>query len=254
MIHNFRSSIYAGLLIITFSLSCTKQEVEYSLNYLEIPSTNGNQIVPHYAYTLQYNETYEQADWVAYVLTREEAESTTYERTNIFLVDPDISTNSANADDYSGSGYDRGHLAPAGDMRWSETAMAESFYYSNMSPQMPGFNRGKWSSLEDKVRDWASEYGKLYIVTGGILNEGLPKIGPNDVAVPQYFYKVLLDYDNKKAIGFLMKNESLSESLGFYATSIDEIETLSGIDFFFRLPDSDENSLENHFDLTLWGL
>ena len=108
-------------------------------------------------FDLGYNEKYEQASWVAYVLTREEVESGMINRTDNFRVDTSISTGSANLADYRGSGYDRGHLAPAGDMKWNATAMSESFLMSNMSPQTPSFNRGIWRSLESRVRVWAIE-------------------------------------------------------------------------------------------------
>jgi endonuclease G len=240
--------------ILIFFDSCQKDKVEYSLEHLEIPSVNGNQIISHYAYTLQYDEKYEQADWVAYVLTKDEAESSAFARTDDFRPDPAVTTGSADNADYSGSGYDRGHLAPAGDMQWSATAMTECFFYSNMSPQAPGFNRGKWETLESQVRLWAAEYGKLYIVTGGILHEGLPTIGHDKVAVPEYFYKVILDYDHNKAIGFLMKNETLSKQLSFYAVPIDDIENLTGIDFFYQLSDEQQSDLESKVDLAVWGL
>ena len=111
---------------------------------LELPKPKENeQIINHFAYTLSYNELFEQANWVAYELTDIETISH-FERTNKFIVDDLVKTGSASNDDYKKSGYDRGHLAPAGDMGWSEQAMKESFYYSNMSPQNPSFNRGIW--------------------------------------------------------------------------------------------------------------
>lgn len=113
--------------------------------------SSSNQIIKHVAYTLKYNEIYEQADWVIYLLTAEEVKGTIL-RSDNFRTDTKVKTGSASLTDYRGSGYDRGHLAPAGDMKWSKTAMSESFYMSNMSPQKPGFNRGIWRSLESLVR------------------------------------------------------------------------------------------------------
>jgi len=121
-----------------------------------------NPIVEHSAYSLGYNEDHDQATWVAYTLTGAQATSKLYERTDIFRDDPAVVTGSATLADYKGSGYDRGHLAPARDMTWSRTAMSESFYMSNMSPQIPGFNRGIWKQLESQVRQYAVDRGLIY--------------------------------------------------------------------------------------------
>ena len=137
-----------------------------SLKNLEIPKTNSkDKIITHTGYSLLYNEIHEQADWVAYQLTKEETVKL-YERTNKFILDPKINTITASDIDYKGSGYDRGHLAPASDMGWSSITMKESFYYSNMSPQNPSFNRGIWKKLEELVRTWAVENNNIYIVNG----------------------------------------------------------------------------------------
>lgn len=152
---------------------------------LEIPKTSSSKdrIIKKTGFSLLYNESHEQAEWVAYQLTKSETNSV-FERTDNFMVDPMVKTGSAVAADYQGSGYDRGHLAPAGDMGWSAASMTESFYYSNMSPQLPAFNRGIWKRLEEQVRTWAIDYDTLYVVTGPVLQMGLPKIGPNEVSVP----------------------------------------------------------------------
>ena len=120
-------------------------------NYLPSQQSNG-QIVHHANYTLQYNEEHEQASWVAYRLTSHHLQNPSTKRKDNFRSDPKVKTGSATLSDYKGSGYDRGHLAPAADFKWSSTAMSESFYMSNMSPQVPGFNRGIWKKLESKIR------------------------------------------------------------------------------------------------------
>jgi endonuclease G len=136
---------------------------------LELPAVKkGEQVIRHAGYSFVYNEAYEQAAWVAYELTEKETDKQ-YDRTDKFIPDPSVITGSATDSDYSGSGYDRGHLAPAADMGWSSTSMAESFYFSNMSPQVPGFNRGIWKRLEEQVRSWAIEYDTIYVVTGPVL-------------------------------------------------------------------------------------
>ena len=222
---------------------------------LEIPKTYPKDIIiTHTGYSLLYNETYEQANWVAYELTKEETEKS-YERTNKFIPDPLVITGTANDQDYSGSGYDRGHLAPAGDMGWSTTAMAESFYYSNMSPQEPGFNRGIWKRLEELVRTWAVDNQMVYVVTGPVLTSGLSTIGNSKVSVPQYYYKVILDYTDPeiKGIGFILPNKSSKEPLQKYAVTIDSVEKFTGIDFFPKLPDEQEKIIESTLTIQSWS-
>lgn len=222
---------------------------------LEIPQANPNDhIVSHTGYSLLYNETHEQASWVAYELTREETKKIA-SRTDKFLPDPKVITGTAINKDYSGSGYDRGHLAPAADMGWSEISMAESFYFSNMSPQAPGFNRGIWKNLEEQVRSWAIENEVVYVVTGPVLTKNLPAIGKTRVSVPKFYYKVILDYKNPgiKGIGFIMPNSSSNQPLQHYAVSIDSVERLTGIDFFHLLPDHQENIIENSLCPECWS-
>jgi len=143
-----------------------------------------DQIIEHEYYTLKYNERNEQADWVAYKLKGEDLERASYKRKDNFKSDPDVKSKSAHPDDYKGSGYDRGHLAPAADFTWSESALKETFFMSNMSPQVPGFNRGIWKKLEAKVRTWATENNVVYVVTGPIYVDKSEKIGKNKVAIP----------------------------------------------------------------------
>jgi endonuclease G, mitochondrial len=171
------------LLFFPFVFSCNAQEVS---NYL--PQSDG-ELVHHNYYSLSYNETAEQSNWVFYEINS----NTTLgqvSRTDDFRSDEKISTNSATISDYKGSGFDRGHLAPAGDMSFNYTAMSKSFYMSNMSPQHPSFNRGIWKKLEGLVRSWGTN-SSIYVVTGPVLNSCNSYIGTNNVCVPNYFYKVI---------------------------------------------------------------
>ncbi len=225
-----------------------------AITKLEIPKINPKDIIiEHTGYSLLYNETHEQANWIAYNLTEEETNKQ-FERTNKFLVDPKVKTESANDKDYKGSGYDRGHLAPASDMGYSETTMVESFYYSNMSPQLPAFNRGIWKRLEELVRTWAVENNNIYIATGPVLTNGLPTIGGNKVSIPNYYYKVILDYteSSKKGIGFILSNNGSTEQLQSFAVSIDSVEKFTGIDFFYNLPDDQETVIEKTLCIKCW--
>jgi DNA/RNA endonuclease G, NUC1 len=177
------------------------------------------------------------------------------ERSNRFLPDPEIPTGSASDADYRRSGYDRGHLAPAADMRFSSSAMKECFYYSNISPQDPSFNRGIWSSLEEQTRDWAMEAGSVCITTGPLFyGEYSPVIGPDRVAVPDFFFKAILDYRSAtpKAIAFIIPNRKADSPLPKFACSVDEAERLSGLDFFPALPDCIETTVEATENISLW--
>ncbi|MBP1631171.1 MAG: non-specific endonuclease, partial [Bacteroidetes bacterium] len=133
--------------------------------------------------------------------------------------------------------------------------MEESFYYSNMSPQKPSFNRGIWKQLEELIRDWAVQNKEIYIVTGGVLNDSLSSIGKNKVSVPKYFYKVILDYSEPsiKGIGFIMLNESSKEQLQRYAVTIDSVESFTGIDFFYQLPNDQEKVIESTLSIKSWN-
>ena len=223
---------------------------ELALPYCE----NTDDIVRHHGYSLLYSEPDEQALWVAYLLTSDETEGN-YDRTDNFRADPDIKTGSAELSDYKGSGYDRGHLAPAADLKWSAESISDSFYLSNMSPQSPGFNRGIWKELENWVRKKAEKNFEIFVVTGPVLSGGpFIKIGRNNVSVPDYYFKVILDYfgPDKKAIGFILPNESSQKPLSEFSVSVDEVEDITGLDFFFMLEDDTESNLESRYAYSEW--
>lgn len=224
------------------------------LTNLEIPKTNSkDKIITHSGFSFLYNENHEQANWVAYELTKEKTNKL-FKRTDQFKSDPKITTESASDNDYLGSGFDRGHLAPAADMSWSYISMSESFYYSNMSPQTPSFNRGIWKKLEELVRKWAIENDTVYVVTGPVLTNDLFSIGPNNVSIPKYYYKVILDYSEPsiKGIGFILPNEGSKEPLQNYAVPIDYVEKLTGIDFYPLIDDEQEEIIEKTLCLECW--
>jgi len=223
---------------------------------LEIPYLRKeDDLIFHTGYALSYNERHEQANWVAYNLTAEKT-VIVFKRGDKFIADPKVSTGSAEEKDYVKSGYDKGHLAPAADMGYSEVTMRESFYFSNMSPQNPSFNRGIWKKLEEQVRNWAVEYKSLLIVTGPVLEPGLKTIGVNEVSVPNYFYKVILDTNsrNVKGIGFIIPNKSSKNQLTSFAVTIDSVERVTGLDFFPSLPDRIENKVESVVSIPDWKL
>ena len=201
----------------------------------------GDTILTYTGFHLAYNEQFEQAAWVAYVLTRDEIESGTIERTDNFRSDTSIVTGSASLADYRGSGFDRGHLAPAGDMKWDQLAMSQSFLMSNMSPQLPAFNRGIWRKLETEVRNWALEKDSLYVITGPLFSPADSLIGKNGVGVPGYYFKVLVDLSppDHDMIAFLLPNSGSSEDLIQFAITVDSLEQLTAYDFFSVAPDQE---------------
>lgn len=208
------------------------------------------EIIKRKYYTLSYNEDHEVANWVSYELDRNNLQNCA-QRNNNFRVDPAISTGSATLKDYSNSGFDRGHLVPAGDMKINAEAMKDTFFMSNMTPQPGNFNRGKWSQLENLMRAWASKYNKIWIVTGPVLEPGLPVIGvDNQVSVPELYYKVILRQNGNSysGIAFLMETSVPHADLRAYVTNINHIEDITKIDFFSFLDDRSEEMIEGRVD------
>ncbi len=201
----------------------------------------GDTILSYTGFDLAFNEQFEQAAWVAYVLTREEIESGTIERTDNFRADKSIVSGSASPSDYRRSGFDRGHLAPAGDMKWDEEAMSQSFLMTNMSPQRPAFNRGIWRKLETETRNWAIEKDSLYVITGPLFSPADSTIGENEVAIPGYYFKVLVDLSppDHDMIAFLLPNAGSSEELLSFAIPVDSLEKISAYDFFADAPEQE---------------
>ncbi|MBQ4162112.1 MAG: DNA/RNA non-specific endonuclease [Parabacteroides sp.] len=226
---------------------------------MEIPQLKAKrkeQIIEHEGYTVSYNSDYRIANWVAYQLTEAEVENRQVERSNKFVSDPDVKGATAMNEDYTRSGYDRGHLAPAGDMRWSMKAMYESFYLSNICPQNTDLNRGVWNDLEIQCRMWAKDNGSILIVTGPVITEDMKHIGKNRVAVPKAFYKVICYHTGKeyKGIGFIFENRNYKGKLDKrMAVSIDSVEEVTGIDFFPSIPDSAEDFMEKAVDWDSWS-
>jgi DNA/RNA non-specific endonuclease len=214
------------------------------------------QVIRHEGYTVSYNSEYRIANWVAYELTATEAKSKKTERSNKFVSDPQVKGATAMNEDYTRSGYDRGHLAPAGDMKWSAKVMRESFYLSNICPQKPKLNRGIWKDLEEQCRLWALDNGSLLIVTGPVITGDMKRLGKNKVAIPKSFYKVLCYYTEKgyKGIGFLFENRDYKDnSLKSMVIPIDSVEKVTGIDFFPSIPDDQEKEMEATVDWSSWS-
>ena len=235
----------------------SRSTVEPTPDLLEIPvlkEDRPEQIIAHKGYTVSYNSDWCVPNWVAYELTREEVRGTV-PRAVHFEPDPDVQGVCPTYRDYSRSSYTRGHMAPAGDMKWDTTAMRESFYLSNVCPQDHNQNDGDWKVLEEQARSWAYKYGSVYIACGPIMSNNPEVIGRNNVAVPDAFYKVLLCKINGQwqALGFVFDNKPGHRQLHYYCRSIDEVENITGIDFFPALPDEVEDAVEAKSELSAWS-
>lgn len=238
----------------------TTNDSEGSIPDFALPAIRkGDQIIKHKNYTLRYEEKYEIPAWVVHTLKGEYTRGRASRGDNQFIPDKKAKNGSALSSDYSGSGYDRGHMVPAGDFKCCQDLMNETFYMSNIAPQNPDFNRGIWENIESRIRGWANRDEVLYIVTGPVLKDGLPTIGRfNDVAVPEQFYKIVLFYEpnsgkKARAIAFLLPNQPLfGKRMNNYVVSVDEVERATGLDFFSKLPDEIEDRLEKESSWEAW--
>ena len=256
------------------SLKSILEKLELLNDKLEIqnillPHLNeGEQLIEHKAMFLVYDENHEQSKWVAHKISQNIIEGNVG-RTNDFREDHLISTGSASEKDYftkyindkgtynyNGFGYDRGHLAPSADFRWSKTALSESYFYSNMSPQLPEFNRKGWAKLENALRNYViKKKVDLFVVTGPVLNDNLKKIerSVNQISIPDFFYKVVYDPTNQKSLAYLLPHKEIEYPLEYYGISVDSLEKITGIDFLYNLKDTLENKIEqqNNYSFVL---
>jgi len=229
--------------------------IESNFDNSFLPHSTTGELVHHQFYSLSYSSKHQQAEWVAYRLHPNHLSENSFDRP-YFEIDKKVKGGSADWRNYRGSGYDRGHLCPAGDRRFSYEAYAETFLTSNASPQDSKFNAGVWNRLEIQIRHWVPKTGELYIITGGVLKEGLKTIGKDNVSIPDYFFKVVVGNDGTtpKAIAFLIPNKPSGKSLSTFVTPISQIEKLTGIPFFENLPLETAAQLRGPVDYTFWKL
>ena len=234
---------------VSYTIRCPQFD---NLNY-GVPGA-ADAIIEREGYALGYIEKHEQPAWVQYIMTAEEVSRRAAKRGDDFRPDPDVPTGSATPQDYTRSGYDRGHLAPAADMSFSVKTMSESFYMSNMSPQAPQFNRGIWSKLEKQVRHFATREKRIVVVTGPVLPaEKTITIGSSRVTVPEYYYKVIYDTTPpEKMIAFVLPNKGSSADLRNYTVTVDRVEELTGLDFFSTVPQPKQEQLESTISVENW--
>lgn len=231
------------------------EEVHYE--WAQITHKQREQLIHHVGYSVSYNADWHLPNWVAWCLTDEE----TYgdeDRSNHFTPDPLVEGDPVVTKDYSNSGYDRGHMAPAADMKWSDVAMKECFYMTNMCPQHHSNNAGDWKDLEELGRDLARKYGRIYICCGPVVTDTRQTIGTTrKIVVPASFYKAFLRQKPNgewTAVGFMMPNAPGSKPLMTYMHSVDELEQLIGIDLFYLLPDEVEQAVEADFTVADWTI
>ena len=210
-------------------------------------------LIKRKAYTVSYNKDTRCPNWVAWYLTAAHADGE-WARSNDYREDNNVPTPRATNDDYRGSSWSRGHMCPAGDNKWDADAMSETFLLSNMCPQDRSLNSGLWNRVENDCRKWAKKYGGVYIACGPLYyNKDHEVIGYNKVVVPEAFFKVILCLEGKpKAIGFVVKNNGGTKKKDSYVNTVDDIERLTGMDFFSELPDEIENVVEANADLHAW--
>ena len=225
---------------------------------MELPLHNDKDCIIEYnGYIVKYDEEARIPAWVAYELTAEEANGTIGRSGKNFRPDEKVKVVQADNYDYRGTGWSRGHMAPAGDFKWDDGAMWDTFYYTNCCPQDEKLNNGSWNVLENRVRTWARLFGSVYVVTGPIIGENhAGKIGAHGVVVPDAFFKAVLAYSDEAyhGIAFVMFNNSVPQSLIDSSLSLRDLEVLTGLDLFPSLDDSVEKDVENNYDLKFWQI
>ncbi|MBP3227692.1 MAG: DNA/RNA non-specific endonuclease [Bacteroidaceae bacterium] len=237
------------LFFATLLFSCKEPNYPVSSETrLEIPVTApgvDTMRLERTGYAVDYNPTWRIPNWVAYELTRKEANGKG-KRSGGFEPDPAVGSQSADNSDYKGSGYSRGHMAPAGDMKWDKKAMRESFLLTNICPQDYNLNSGVWEDLESELRHRARQWGKAYIVCGPIVGKNHKTIGQNRVCVPDSFFKVVCWQQDSTwhCKAFVFPNRDVSGSYHDYSTTVDAVESRTGHDFFSLLPDDIEQAIE----------
>lgn len=221
--------------------------------FVRNPSSLASQILTRKSYTCSYNAMTKNPNWIAWHLTKEHVDGDV-KRPNQYVEDFEVPSPRATHDDYKGSGWSHGHMCPAGDNKWDSVAMQETFLLTNICPQNRSLNSGLWNRIEQNCRVWAKKYGELYILCGPVyLNQEHETIGINKVVVPEAFFKVILCLQGTpKAIGFVVRNNEGAKKRDQYINTIDEVERITGYDFFPELPDDIEEVVESHADIDEW--
>ena len=227
------------------------------VGYPIIPDSIASRVLERYCYTVSHNKKTRQPNWVMWQLTGEHVMNRREGVWNDYREDEELPVDErATLEDYASSGYDRGHMCPGGDCNWDDVGRDETYVLSNMCPQNPQLNRGDWKEIEMACRKWAQEYGSIYIVCGPMFfkSQEHEKIGPNQVPVPEAFFKVVLCIDDAtpKGIGFICRNTDGNRKKDFYVNSIRQVERITGYQFFPHLDDSIKNLVYDMDDINVW--
>lgn len=222
-----------------------------------IPDTIPNKLLERYCYTVSYNANTRQPNWVMWQLTEDHVMQRKEGVWNEYREDEDLPLEiRATLEDYASSGYDRGHMCPGGDCNWDDEGRDETFVLSNMCPQHPNLNRGDWKEIEMACRKWAKQYGNIYIVCGPIFlkSQQHERIGPNQIPVPEAFFKVVLCSESlsPRGIGFICRNTDGNRKKDFYVNSIRQVERVTGYKFFPNLEDSIKSLVYDMDDINNW--
>jgi len=241
-----------GIILLSLFVSITNILAQR----IELPRTEKGRkevLIDHTGFCVSYNQQWLIPNWVAWELIKDET-SGTVARQSQFKEDPKVRGRQATTYDYSRSGYDRGHMAPAGDMKWSQDAMIECFYLTNICPQNHEINDGQWKKLEERCRGWAKFHGKVWICCGPIMGKSAKTIGQSKVSVPSGFFKVVCAERKGRyeAVGFIFPNGPAVGDIWQYACPVDEVEEIVGHDFFFNLPDEIEIVMEASWNQKFW--
>ena len=225
---------------------------------MELPAVESDDIIlNHKGYTVSYNADARIPEWVAYELTAEETRGDADREDAVFRMDPSYKSTQAMREDYSGSGWTKGHMACAADFSWDEEALDGTFYLTNICPQDEQLNKGDWNYLEKQTRRWARDFGKVWVVCGPIIGKNRNgTIGERDVVVPDMFFKAVLAERNGKyhTIAFVMGNDDKRYFLEKCSMTVNELERLTGLDLFPVLDDSIEETVEGRKDHSVWGI
>ncbi|MBQ3362631.1 MAG: DNA/RNA non-specific endonuclease [Muribaculaceae bacterium] len=223
-----------------------------SLMTVGIPRGMSDTLVRRDAFDVYFNSARGIANCAVYELVTNELNGTA-ERMGEFMPDPDVK-GCPSPQDYAGSGMDRGHLVPAGDLKWSETAMRQSFLMTNICPMHKALNEGGWAKLEEKVREWTARDSALLVFTGPVVSESDTTLANSQVTVPRAYYKIIMApcVRPMRAIAFIYPNGHSGGRLSQYAVSVDEVEHKTGLDFFPTLPREEQERLESTVNLDAW--
>lgn len=250
--YNYRDQLRAAIDTFTPEQYAPTASSGTELLRIKTPDTMPEKVVDYKGFTVSFNPELRIPNYVVYELTKSETGGDVA-RAGSFDCDTNVE-GCPEPSDYTRSGYDRGHMAPAADMKWDYDAMHESFYMTNICPQKHALNCGGWKRLEEKIRDWAVRDSALIVVTGPIVEPGYDTL-KSGVAVPQKFFKAVLSPYTipARGIAFIYKNEDEQKVIEKQAVSIDSVESATGFDLFYELPDAIEERIEKSSDYNEWN-